>query len=261
MFAILTTIRFKREGSIKVNRKKPIIGISASIKTIEKGLLLGRQKIIVGEDYVSVVDYVGGAPIVLPITASDDAISAQIDLLDALIISGGYDVSPSLYGQEPHKKLHETCHKRDSYEIALIEKAVANNIPILGICRGMQLLNVFFGGNLYQDLSCIGESIIQHIQKSDITECTHSVDLIDDTHLKKIFNSNSIRTNSLHHQAINKLAEGFKISAVSKDGIIEGFEKIGHDFLIGVQWHPELMTHREPASLDLFKALINAAGK
>jgi len=238
--------------------KFPIIGISASICTIDTGSLLGRERVFIGQDYIKAIIQAGGIPIVLPLIESEDSICRQVDLIDGLMLSGGYDVDPHFYGEEPHHLLEATYRERDLCETVLVRAAAQKKIPILGICRGLQLINVAFGGSLYQDLTCIDKDLLQHRQKTNLHEGAHTVDLEKGTILEKIYNQESIRTNSLHHQSIKKLAEGFKINAKSRDGIIEGIEKMDQSFILGLQWHPELMFDADAQTRTLFRAFIDA---
>jgi putative glutamine amidotransferase len=129
---------------------------------------------------------------------------------------------------------------------------------MLGVCRGLQVLNVAFGGSLYQDLSLSDLTLIQHVQKSRLSALSHTIDLVPDTKLKAIFGKHEIQTNSSHHQAIKRLALGFKVNARSKDGLIEGMEKDEDLFVLGVQWHPEMMIDKHPQMINLFRALVKA---
>jgi putative glutamine amidotransferase len=238
----------------------PVIGISASLLTIEKGCLLGRERSFVGHDYIRAVQQSGGVPLVLPIISDESVILQQLELIDGLLLSGGYDVQPVFYGEEPLPLLEEICPQRDVYEMALIKGAHQAGKPILGVCRGLQLLNVAFGGTLYQDLSQHSVSVLQHSQKAKVEVATHTVDIMDSTLLRDVFNQSNLRTNSFHHQAVKQLAPGFRANAKASDGIIEGIEK-EDAFVLGVQWHPELMFEQHPCMLRLFQAFVEAAHK
>jgi len=240
------------------NSCSPIIGLSASMLTIDTGRLLGRERVFVGQDYVKAIVMAGGVPIILPIVESQEQALRQLELVDGLILSGGYDVDPHLFGEEPHHLLEATYLQRDLYEMALLQKAYQKNLPVLGICRGIQLINVAFGGSLYQDLSDYEQPILQHCQKNNLHQGTHTVEIAEETILKRVFKQNSIRTNSLHHQAIKELAKGFTVSARSRDGMIEAIEKNDYSFMVGLQWHPELMVDTDEPTLALFETFITA---
>lgn len=243
---------------ISSSSKLPIIGLSASICTIDTGSLIGRERVFVGQDYIKAIVQAGGIPIVLPIIESEESIFKQIDLIDGLMLSGGYDIDPHLFGEEPHHLLEATYRERDLCEMALVRAAAQKKIPVLGICRGLQLINVTFGGSLYQDLTASNKDLFQHRQKTNIHQGTHTVDLEKGTMLEKIYNQKSIRTNSLHHQSVKNLADGFIINARSRDGIIEGIEKMDQSFILGLQWHPELMFEVDAETRALFRAFIDA---
>lgn len=237
----------------------PIIGISATLLTIESGNFIGLDRCAVVQDYVNAIVKAGGIPIVLPVVEEEDCIAQQVQLIDGLLLSGGYDVSPLFYGEEPKRGLESIRPERDAYEIRLLQIARELNKPILGICRGIQVLNVAFGGNLYQDLSLEVPSSIQHSQKGSPDQASHSVKLSSGTKIKEIMEEEFILTNSFHHQAVKDLAPGFIANAYSKDGLIEGIESIDDSFILGVQWHPELMFVKSPKMLKLFQAFVEAS--
>lgn len=241
------------------NREKlPIIGISATLIAVESGQFMGLERVALGEGYIQAIQLSGGIPIILPILKDRAFIRQQMQFIDGLILSGGYDVSPLLYGEEPNKNLGALCLDRDHYELHLLEIARDLHKPILGICRGLQLINVAFGGTLYQDLESGFPHALQHDQKSKPEEATHTVTLTACTKLQQVMQENVILTNSFHHQAIKDLAPGIMVNAYAKDGIIEGIESKEDAFVLGVQWHPELMLSKHPKMLKLFRAFIEA---
>ncbi|MDO4662759.1 MAG: gamma-glutamyl-gamma-aminobutyrate hydrolase family protein [Tissierellia bacterium] len=236
--------------------RKPIIGISGSILEDNGGYFPGYKKSYVSEYFVESVSSNGAVPIILPITTDIDIIKKQISLIDGLILTGGHDVSPLFYNEEPKLKLGRTLYDRDFFELNLLKFSIEKDIPILGICRGMQLMNVYFGGSLYQDTSYQKDFYIKHNQVYDPPVPTHSVDIIKGTKIYDIFKKDSLLVNSFHHQMINKLADPFIKSSSSKDGCIESIEHKDKDFLIGVQWHPEMLHKSTPIMNNIFKKLI-----
>lgn len=180
-------------------------------------------------------------------------------LMDGLVITGGaFDIPPQLYGAPSHPKSGPFDHARTELELALIREAVNTNKPILGICGGMQLLNVAFGGDLIQDLSLLDEAL-DHEQAQPRSEAGHLVKITPGTLLAECFAVDSLGVNSTHHQVIGRVASGLQVSAQSKDGVIEALESPSHDFMVGVQWHPEAMSAPEHSSL--FLRFVEAARK
>lgn len=229
-----------------------IVGISASVEVIKEGGFLGTRKSYINEGYVKSVERVGGVPMLLPVVSDEKLISEMVDNIDALILSGGYDVSSYYYNQEPIK-INETFPERDFFDFALLKYALKKGIPILGICRGMQIINVFFGGTLYQDLSLHKDSI-KHDQEVNPTFLWHKVKLIENSLIYDIINQEEVMVNSFHHQGIDKVGEGLKVSARASDNLPEAIE--GEGFLLGLQWHPEMLMMDE-----IFRGLIEEARK
>lgn len=239
--------------------KKPIIGINSS-RVIKHETAYSHSVIeSLGNDYVESVIKAGGIPIILPILSDEESIRRQIELLDGIILSGGIDINPLLYNEEPSPKLGYIFPDKDNFDILIAKIACELNKPILAICRGHQILNVAFGGTLYQDLSEIEGCYIKHQQQSKDGAVSHTVDIIEGSILHSIL-GNSIISNSFHHQAIKDLATGFIATAYSKDNIIEAIEKTGDQFVVGVQFHPEIMTaYNNINALKIFEAFITAS--
>lgn len=227
---------------------KPIIGLT---------MHTGEKKLEINDTYIQSIELAGGIPLCIPHVKEDD-IAAILDKIDGLVLIGGHDVDPFFYGEEPHEELGMFHTKRDMSDIALAKSAYARHMPILGICRGHQVLNVAFGGSLIQHIPAQWEKPLAHVQKSLRDEATHHVDIHDEK-LAEIFQSKTIRTNSFHHQAIQDVAEGFVSAGVAKDGLNEAIVHTTHPFCIGVQWHPEALAPAgdEPSKL-LFQAFMKA---
>ena len=243
-----------------MKNKKPLIGILTNLLTVESGVLTGTERIYVNRDYVSSILRAGGTPILLPIIPDLEAMCQQVEAVDAILISGGQDVHPHHYKEEPSHLLESACLERDDYETAVIKHAVQLQKPIFGVCRGMQLINVVFGGSLYQDIATYFPSpSFQHNQKFKKEDPSHTVDIEQNSWLSLVFEKEGILANSFHHQAIKDLAPGFRVSAWAKDGVIEGIEKIDGSFAVGVQWHPEMMTEQHPDMHKLFCAFVAEA--
>jgi putative glutamine amidotransferase len=198
--------------------------------------------------YVQSVMKVGGVPVLIPLF--EDGLNENATLyaekLDALILTGGEDVDPRLYKEAPHEKLGTVSRKRDDFEIALMNAFLKANKKVLGICRGLQLINVAFGGTLYQDIDSQCDrsfTDFSHTSKEDKWfEIAHDVSLYDESLVKRIFQTNNIQVNSIHHQAIKDLGKDLVVTGVSeKDKIIEVIESKIYSNLLAVQWHPETM--------------------
>lgn len=238
---------------------KPIIGISGSVLDIENGPFRGCRRAYVNEDYVKAVAKSGGVPVILPMTEDYEIIEIQLDGIDALLLSGGHDVDPSEYGESPKPKLNYTLPERDRFDRLLIEGAVKRGIPILGICRGHQILNVTLGGTLHQDLEYIEGCEEAHDQFENPDPELHTIRLEEKSILNDIF-GDRLEVNSFHHLAVKDIAPGFKATAVSQDGLIEGIEHMGHKFMVGVQWHPEALASSGDRKMrKLFDELVSNA--
>lgn len=241
--------------------KKAVIGISGSITVETDGDMPGYERAYATDDYVQAVAREGAIPVILPIVQDEDIIKEQVKNVDAIILSGGHDVSPLVYGEEPLLKQGEILEKRDYFDIKLLKTALELKKPVLGICRGLQLLNAALGGTNYQDLSYIEGCTIKHDQgSSGPTTVTHTVETKKDSKLNKLF-GDTFLVNSFHHQALKEIPQGFVVSAKAKDGVIEGIEKLGEDFVVGVQWHPEMMSVKHENMRVIFKELIKEALK
>lgn len=251
----------------KSTSRKPLIGILTNLLIVESGVFAGAERIYVNRDYASSVLRAGGTPLLLPIICDAAAMQQQIAAVDAILISGGQDVQPHHYNEEPSPLLEAVCPERDEYEMAVVKQAFSLGKPIFGVCRGLQLINVVFGGSLYQDITNYFPSApFQHTQKIKKEDAhqndePHTVDIAQNSWLSSVFEKETLITNSFHHQAVKDLAPGFRVNARAKDGVIEGIEKIDGSFVMGVQWHPEMMTEKHPDMQKLFCAFVTEASK
>ncbi|WP_027624195.1 gamma-glutamyl-gamma-aminobutyrate hydrolase family protein [Clostridium lundense] len=235
---------------------KKLIGIVADIEIVKRDGFPSYQRIYSNEDYIEAVIQCGGVPIILPFLRDYSTVKEQIKLVDKVIITGGCDVNPLMYGEESEILSGEIIPERDNYDMMVIKSCEELKKPILGICRGVQSLNVAYGGTLYQHLPSRNEFYIQHNQKSRYDVGIHTIIMEKGTKLQQIL-GDSIIVNSFHHQAVKDLAPGFVVSAKSKDGVIEGIEKLGDVSVIGVQWHPEKMFLKCEQMKMLFYEFIN----
>ncbi len=212
--------------------KKPLIAIAGNILFMEGGDMPGLPRDYVNRDYSVSVKNSGGIPFIIPTQSGIDDIERCISFSDGLILSGGYDISPDLYGESPDEKLGFTLKDVDLFYKDAIDVAIRMHKPILGICKGMQALNVFLGGTLYQDIP-------DHVQKTPRNEAYHEVKINQNSFLFHVLGCRA-EVNSFHHQAVKDIAPCLNAVAVSSDGIIEAVENPELS-IIGVQWHPEMM--------------------
>jgi putative glutamine amidotransferase len=213
-------------------------------------------------DYVKAVSEAGGVPVLVPPSLSRPKAEALLHGLDGLLLSGGPDLDPGYYGEEPIPELGTIIPEWDVLEMALLRLALQQEMPIFGICRGMQILNVALGGTLYQDLpSQLGVDVLNHWQETPKCQSTHEVEVLDDSYLAEITARQAVEVNSYHHQGIKGLGYPLTVAARSADGVIEALES--HDFserwLVGVQWHPEGLRDSGSRHQNLFEAHVCAA--
>ena len=238
---------------------KPIIGISTSVLVDEGGGFPGYERIYVNKDYVSSVISAGAVPLMIPMDATEENLRQTLELVDGMIFSGGHDIAPIRYGEEPHQKLQEICPERDDFDFLLYRLAKEHSLPILGICRGFQLMNVSEGGKLYQDLSLKNTESLKHSQGHGPSVPTHTVKVESGSKFYKILGKEEIRVNSFHHQAVKSTSENVAISGKALDNVVEAIELKNYPFGLGVQFHPEMLQAKEEDMKKIFAALVSAA--
>lgn len=227
---------------------KPIIGITSRNEIVD-----GTARNMINYTYIRAVEKSGALPVVIPNLKDTVDAGDMLKRIDGIIFTGGEDLSPLLYGEEPIKDTVDISYKRDSFEMALFKGAYKKQIPILGICRGLQLINVSLGGTLYQDIPSQIKGAHGHRSSYDIEGGYHSIYTYKDTILFDIFGEEKLVVNSQHHQSIRELGLGLKVNAKSPDGVIEGIESTTlENFVMGVQFHPEAMAWRDEKFLDIF---------
>lgn len=222
------------------------IGITCSFREEEYGLWLRAY-------YIDKLVCSGATPFVLPPVYHAKVISDFVETCDGFLFAGGGDMDPAYWGQDPEPGLGEIDPRRDEFEFRLAQHIIEKDIPVLGICRGVQVLNVAAGGSLVQDI----KGGLCHVQKAPPSYPFHDILIKKGTRLFGIVETDKIRVNSFHHQAVGKLGKDLIIAAVAKDGVIEAIESTRHRFFLGVQWHPECMT--DSVSGRLFQSLVEAA--
>ncbi|WP_419499605.1 gamma-glutamyl-gamma-aminobutyrate hydrolase family protein [Alistipes ihumii] len=212
--------------------RPPLIGVSESCDE-------GRVRVT--RTYVDAVQAAGGIPVVIPLMRDTADLSRLFERLDGLVLIGGGDVDPARFDAEPSAALGHVDTVRDAYDFALLDRALRRNIPVLGICRGEQLINVAFGGTLYQDLpSEYADRSVNHSQSLPSSEATHAVTVAEESLVRRITGADTLWTNSFHHQAVRDVAPGFRATARTRDGVVEAIEPLDPRIrVLGVQFHPE----------------------
>jgi putative glutamine amidotransferase len=242
---------------------KPLIGVTTSelrpgeLATLRRHGEPPHAEMALGMPYVRAIEAAGGVPVVMPPLALA-GVPALVARLDGLLLSGGPDLSPAAYDQPPHGQLGSTEPRLDAFEYAIVREALRLGLPMLGICRGAQAMNVARGGTLHQHLPEVVGDTISHRQ-SEVGKCTtHEVDVAAGTRLADVIGSGRLRVNSFHHQAVDLLGSGLNMAARASDGTIEAIEDRARPFALAVQWHAEALvedrTHRA-----LFEALVAVA--
>lgn len=231
---------------------RPIIGLTCDYDVKD-----GTSKLY--EGYYYAILKAGGLPFLIANIGKDDVFEI-LNPLDGILFTGGQDVDPAYFGEAPHPKLGQVNPYRDELEISLCKMALDKDLPILGICRGIQLINIAMGGTIYQDLKSQwdGGELQKHSQLAPDWYGTHEIELVKDSKLERCLGVRTLYTNSFHHQSVREPAKHFSVTATCKDGVIEAIESRHHSFAVGVQWHPERMWERDIRMLNLFKGLVEA---
>ena len=230
---------------------RPIIGITGNLRD---------QTCTLAEGYYRSVLMAGGVPVVIPPYEQTDLLANQLEALDGIIFSGGGDINPLYLGEEPVRELHSVTPIRDQQELLLARMAYDRQIPMLGICKGIQIIAAAMGGTLYQDINTQLPSVnIKHSQDLDRGTASHRISIEQDSLLYKMFGA-ELAVNSFHHQAVHEVPQGFKVTALSPDGVIEAIESTEFKSIIGVQWHPECFClNGDVCMMPLFEWLIGEA--
>jgi putative glutamine amidotransferase len=231
---------------------RPIIGITSTLVKLNEL----SEGVYVHQDYYRGIEKCGGLPLVLPLT-EPELFQRTLDFCDGVIFTGGEDVDPAHYGAEPHQQLGPTLKHRDRVEVEAIRYVRNLDKPLLGICRGAQVLNVALGGTLYQDLPSELPHALQHLQKAARGVDSHWAHVNEGSRLHQVFGSTKVRVNSFHHQAIRDLARGLVVTATASDGVIEAVEDPNSTYTVGVQWHPESMWATDDNMLRLFQDFVD----
>lgn len=237
---------------------KPLIGVSGSMLRDSGGPYVDLWRSYVNEDYVRAVEEAGGIPVIIPFTENLDVAKETVSQLDGLLLSGGHDVYPLHYGEEPLQGIGDVWPERDQFDFALLEAAEEKEIPIFAICRGAQILNVYRGGTLYQDVKYDTNCTIKHSQNQTPALGTHTIHIDQNSKLSTIINSTEWITNSHHHQTIKKIGESLTVVAHTTDGTVEALEDQTRTWCIATQFHPEMMHKQDANAKKLFTSFVNA---
>ena len=208
--------------------------------------------------YMKVLEECKALPIMLPLTTDQAELKEAYALCDGLLLTGGHDVGPYVYGKEASEKCGISCKDRDIMESILLDMALSDDKPVFGICRGIQFMNAYLGGDLYQDLPTEYESTVEHHMEPPYDVAAHKVRIVENTILSEILREGTIEVNSYHHQAVKSPAKRAEVMAVSEDGLVEAISVKGQKFAVGVQWHPEFSYQVNENSVKLVQAFVDA---
>lgn len=250
---------------IKQHMRRPVVGIPTQTLQSLGGVSAEiPPSWVMSQRYIVTLTAAGAIPWLIPLV--DQATLRGIyEQLDAVFLPGGADIDPATYGAEPHPLCDKTDRERDRVEVALAKWALEDEKPALGVCRGMQLINVAAGGSLYQDIGQDRAGSLKHdyfpFSGQSFTRdfLAHEVTVAEGTRLASLLGAGALRVNSMHHQGVKELGQGLVATALSPDGLIEAIEGEGEGYLLAVQWHPEALTDNDPRTRGLFADFIGAA--
>lgn len=235
----------------------PLIGISSSNILNKDG---STGQVAASVSYLNAVLAAGGIPLIIPTGLSAEQLAETMERLDGLVLIGGPDIDPQIFNGQAHPRVYGIDAQRDTLDLSLVRLAAANGKPFLGICRGIQAINVALGGTLYTDIADQKQQPLRHDFYPDVPRdhLAHPVTLKPDSRLAQILGGSRFEVNSLHHQGLEQIAPALTVSAHAPDGLVEAVELEGHPFGIGVQWHPECLQQYAPQRA-IFSALVEAA--
>lgn len=240
---------------------KPVIGVTSDFNPGNREDMGGREPTyFLRARYLRAIEDSGGLPVILPLAAAESDRKHVLSHLDGLLLTGsGPDLPPRLYGERQRYQFAVMSERRSSFESTIARLARRTKLPTLGICGGMQAMNVALGGSLVQDIPAQLSSPLAHRQVPPATELSHTVSIADGSQLYRILRQREIRVNSSHHQSVKRVASGLAVCATAPDGVIEAIELPRHPFFLGIQWHPEFLYDRFEYHQRLFRAFLAAA--
>jgi putative glutamine amidotransferase len=233
-------------------KRKPRIGLTMRLE-------LETNRFYLGRDYCEALEGLGAIPLHIPLIPKREYLREVLENLDGILLPGSdTDVDPLRFGEQPHPKLQRIIFEKEETDLIVLEEAEKLKLPILGICFGMQVLNVFRGGTLIQDIESQVPNCIKHQQGISLARNSHNIDVESESILSSLFEDKNVTVNSHHHQAIGKIGKDLKATAWAKDGVVECIEDTRREtFILGVQWHPELSWKTDSLSNKIFETFIN----
>lgn len=237
------------------------IGILSNLKGDSLNSRASCKNVVVRNAYVLSILHSGGIPLVFPAVCDEEAVNEMVARVDGLLVTGGNDLQTQVFGEEPERKQGSFSPERDFMDLTAIRAASRAKKPILGICRGIQAINVCFGGTLYQDIESLEQFTVKHSQEAEGCYGSHTVTVQRDSILFPLLGEKNL-VNSFHHQAVKLVAEGFHATAFAADGAVEAIERVDGPFVLGVQWHPELMASEGNKTMQgIFDLFLGACGR
>jgi len=242
---------------------KPIIGVTPDYNAGDRKEWGGREPTyFLRARYIRAIEESGGIPLILPLVADRAARDRLLHDVDGLLLTGsGPDLPPALYGERQRYTFRVMSKRRSTFELDMVRLARKTNVPVLGICGGMQTMNVACGGSLFQDIPSQFATSLQHRQLKPATALSHAITITPGSLLRRIMHTVTLRVNSSHHQSVKAVAPSLVASAVASDGVIEAIESPTHRFFLGIQWHPEFLFDRYRLHRRLFEAFLRAASR